>query len=389
LLNVAHQLKNKVIEGLRSDDQEIKCLPCYVPVTESPKEGRALVLDLGGSNVRTAVLSLQKGTVIIEKGPLKANIPLKRGVVLERKKYLNIQSELITSLDPPDGLPLGYCFSYPTIPLPNGDATLINWTKEVFVPDTEGYPVGRILFDHLKNQGLRCSQVTVINDTVASLLSGLALPKSDGYIGLIVGTGTNMATFINSHNIPKLTKELDWRGPIPVNLESGNFDPPHPTPWDKKVDDESASAGKQRFEKAVSGVYLGRLFKAVFPESNFDPKYGAEGLVHMVNKSQGKGEDNDHDLVALQIYNRSAKLVAASLAGLIKLLNESMTTKTVNIVAEGSLFWGKLRGDQHYLNMTKSTLKSLLTDLDLPDVEVEFVKIENANLIGSAIAALV
>jgi len=350
-----------------------------------------LVLDLGGSNIRTAVLSLQKGTVIIEKGPLKVNIPLKRGVALEREKYLNIQSELIISLDPPDGMPLGYCFSYPTTPLPNGDATLINWTKEVFVPDTEGYPVGKILLDHLKNQGVWCSRVAVINDTVASLLSGFALltlPKPDVYIGLIVGTGTNMATFIDSHHIPKLTKELDWRGPIPVNLESGNFDPPHLTPWDKKVDDESENTGKQRFEKAVSGVYLGRIFKTIFPESNFNPKCGAEGLVHMLNESQGKGEDNDHDLVALQIYNRSAKLVAASLAGLIKLLNESITTKTVNIVAEGSLFWGKLRGDQHYLNMTKSTLKSLLTDLDLPDVEVEFVKIENANLIGSAIAAL-
>jgi hexokinase len=143
--------------------------------------------------------------------------------------------------------------------------------------------------------------------------------------------------------------------------------------------------GEHRFEKAVSGAYLGDVFKAVHPQSDFNPKTGAQGIAEILSRSQ---TSDDRILTASQIYDRSAKLVAASLAGLIKLIDSKQTVKTVRIVAEGSLFWGKIRGINRYLSITQSTLKSLLDALNLKDIRFEFENIENANLIGSAIAAL-
>ncbi len=70
------------------------------------------------------------------------------------------------------------------------------------------------------------------------------------------------------------------------------------------------------------------------------------------------------------------------------LLNSKKSIKTVRIVAEGSLFWEIIKGEQHYSSVTLSTLKFLLNELSLGDIIVEFKNIQNANLIGSAIAAL-
>lgn len=388
LANIALALEDKVTQGLSADGMEIQCLPTYVPVNEIPHNGQALVLDIGGSNVRSAVISFNKGIPRIEKGPLETVVPWQRNLPFDKKIFLDIQTRLLADLEPPHGLPLGYCFSYPAESTYNRDAKLIHWTKEIFVPDTEGKPMGKMLSEHIQREKtVRCSSITVINDTVASLFSGFIGPESDAYIGLIVGTGTNMATFIDTDFIPKLSqKKITWDGTLPINLESGNFTPSYLTCWDKQVDSESKNPGQNRLEKAVSGVYLGRLFKSVFPESDFNPSSGAAGLSKLLEEPSSG--DPDQILIARQIYDRSAKLIAASLAGLVKVLNKSRSRKKVRIIAEGGLFWADLKGESYYANLMKTSLQSLLSKLGLPYVAVEVIKIDNANLIGSALAAL-
>jgi len=182
--------------------------------------------------------------------------------------------------------------------------------------------------------------------------------------------------------IPKLPAQIDWKGPIPVNLESGNFSPPHLTHIDDQIDAYSDNPGEQRFEKAVSGAYLGRIFKAAFPDSRFDPASGSRG----VSEIAAKGDKNDEQsIIAGQILERSSKLVAASLAGLIKVISRSKSLNSVRIVAEGSLIWGA----EDFADVTRTSLDRLLSDLGLTDIRVDLCRIDNANLIGSAIAALV
>ena len=389
LAEVALAMGEKVISGLNANGEEIKCLPTYVPTSIVSGTQKAMVLDLGGSKLRSAIISFNESASQIEKGPIETVMPWQRNVPFDKKGFLGIQAELLAALKPEPDLPLGYCFSYPAEPTLDRDAKLINWTKEIFVPDTEGHKIGRMLLADLRTQEetISCSNVTVINDTVASLFSGTIGPKVDAYIGLIVGTGTNMATFIDPDFIPKFSPSTTgWQGPIPVNLESGNFTPPYRTQWDRQVDESSDDPEEQLFEKMVSGAYLGRVFKAVFPESKFDPSSGAAGLSKLIN---GIIPANDSQVtIASKIYDRSAKLVGASIAGLIALLNKSRQLKKVRIIAEGGLFWAELDGAPYYSNLTKLTLESILSSFGLAHVDVEFLKIQNANLIGGALAAL-
>lgn len=65
---------------------------------------------------------------------------------------------------------------------------------------------------------------------------------------------------------------------IPVNLESGNFHPPFLTGVDNTVDVISGNPRKQRFEKAVSGMYLGDILKATFPLEEFEKNLSSKNL---------------------------------------------------------------------------------------------------------------
>lgn len=101
--------------------------------------------------------------------------------------------------------------------------------KGVDIREMVGQFVGKPLLDYLNEKNkIRFTGVKVLNDTIASLFAGLTDKSYDAYIGLIVGTGTNMATFIPSDKITKLDPECHVQGLIPVNLESGNFYPPLP-----------------------------------------------------------------------------------------------------------------------------------------------------------------
>jgi len=251
-----------------------------------------------------------------------------------------------------------------------------------------GNPVGKPLLDQLNKTGkAEFTGIKVINDTVASLFAGLTNPNFDAYIGLIVGTGTNMAAFVNADRISKIDGSLNWQGLTPVNLESGNFNPPHLTKYDELVNEKSDNKGSQRFEKAVSGLYIGQILREVFPEGGFDENTDGKALTDIIND---RGEyKKKHVKGARAIYKRSAKLVAASLAGLIDMLiTHDKTIKKVRITAEGSLFWSEVKGCKDYNKVVKTTLKDLLSDLGHKKVKVNIAEIESANMIGSGIAAL-
>ncbi len=113
----------------------------------------------------------------------------------------------------------------------------------------------------------------------------------------------------------------------------------------------------------------------------------AAGLTRMMNNpEQFKLEYVE---TTFQIYERSAKLVAASLAGLVQNLNAAYpSVQKVQVLAEGSLFWSKVKThDTKYVDIVNATVKELLSELGLA-TEVQVSRIENANLIGAAMSVL-
>ena len=304
------------------------------------------------------------------------------------KKLFAEQASFLKDLKMPAKSPIGYCFSYPAECLPDGDAKLLRWTKGVDIKEMIDLPIGKPLMDYLNEKGdVEFTAIKVINDTVASLFAGLSDSSFDGYIGLIVGTGTNMATFIHSDGIAKLDKSLNWQGLTPVNLESGNYRPLHLTAIDDQVDAASGTKDAQRFEKAVSGMYLGKVFTALFPKDGFDENFDSKALTDLINKPDKYKKK--HIKAARSIYKRSAKLVAASLAGLVSVMvAHDPAIKKVCLTAEGSLFWSKVKDCKEYNKLVSKNLKVILEELGHEDVKVKVVGIHNANLIGSAVAAL-
>jgi hexokinase len=389
LKEIALNLGEKINNGLKNDNTEVKSIPTYIHPLSSGAEGQAVVLDWGGTNYRAAVINFAEGkaTITPEKpSGRELSSTTTKGFSVE--DLLAKQSEFVNEIELPAKAPIGYCFSYPAECLPNGDAELIRWTKGMDIKEMIGNPVGKPLLDLLNNSGkAEFTGIKVINDTVASLFAGLTDPKFDAYIGLIVGTGTNMAAFVNADRIPKINPDLNWQGLTPVNLESGNFDPPHLTKYDDIVNEKSDNKGSQRFEKAVSGMYIGQILREVFPEDGFDETTDGKALTDLIN-GQDKHKKKQVK-VAIQIYKRSAKLVAASLAGLIDLLaTHDKKIKKVRITAEGSLFWSKVSGCKDYNKVVKSTLKELLGEMGHKKIKVNIAEIESANMIGSGIAAL-
>ena len=387
LLEIANDLRQKIETGLLKDGTEIKCLPTYIHPKKDGISGEATVFDLGGTNFRAAVVSVGKETKITCSADKDISEMKTKGFT--REDLFSSQTQIIKQLDLPKSSPIGYCFSYPAKSLINGDAELLYWTKGVNIAGMPEKPVGEPLLEYLnKNTDSHFSKIAVVNDTITSLFAGLMNPGFDAYIGLIVGTGTNMATFFPSDYIPKIADMEGWSGETPVNLESGNFNPPHLTALDENVDSNSDSKGAQRFEKAISGMYLGRVFRAAFPNADIDENIDAAGLSQMMNNpDQYKPEYVE---TAFQIYERSAKLVAASIAGLVMNLNSAYPSlKKIQVLAEGSLFWSKVKtNDASYVGIVNACLKELLSEKGLGDMEVQISGMENANLIGAAMSVL-
>lgn len=389
LKEISLDLQQKVENGLNNPNTEIQCIPTYVKPKTLGVEGQATVLDLGGTNYRAAVVSFKEGkTDIYPPDGWSKDLSVMKTKGYTAKTLFAEQASFLKDLKMPEKSPIGYCFSYPAECLPDGDAKLLRWTKGVDIKEMIDQPIGKPLKDYLNENGsVEFTAVKVINDTVASLFAGLSDSSFDSYIGLIVGTGTNMATFIHSDKISKLDKELNWQGLTPINLESGNYKPLHLTSIDDQVDAASGTKDAQRFEKAVSGMYLGKIFTALFPEDGFDENFDSKALTELINKPDKKKKK--HVREARRIYKRSAKLVAASLAGLVLVMvSHDPSIKKICLTAEGSLFWSKVKSCKEYNKLVSKTLKTLLEELGHKDVKVKVTEIHNANMIGSAVAAL-
>ena len=391
LKNIANNLQKKIEEGLEKDGMEISCIPTHIIPQKEINDGKVLVLDWGGTNFRAAIVEFKDGkATIIETLSKDKKYPLsaKETVGFDQNKLHEKMAGWIGELQnlDQDVTKIGYCFSYPAASRLNGDAILLRWTKEINIPDMLEKPVGEPLIAYLnshKDIKTTFTDIKVINDTVACLFAGLSETGFDSYMGLIVGTGTNMASLMRLDKIEKL-KNKD-SGSIPVNLESGNFYPPYLTIVDGLVDAMSNNKGHQRFEKAISGGYLGEVFKTVFSQEKIKYNFDGGALANMINNPDENPEEQV--AVAQWIYDRSAKLVAASLTGLAQVLvAQDPSIKNICLAADGSVFWGRDKNNETYYKELVSKELELLLPKGVSITIID--EMADPNLIGSAIAAL-
>ena len=337
-----------------------------------------IVVDAGGTNLRVAAVRLT------EKGPAfsclrRTAMPGTSGLVSadEFHRVLAAEVDAVRACES-QAVGIGYCFSYECRALSDHDAELVAWAKQIAAPEVVGQRVGAELVRRLSGGPL---PVVVLNDTVATLLAGLSCPGKPcpGQIGFILGTGTNLACVEN--------------GTI-RNAESGECDKVPRTDCDVAFDASLPDTGAAQFEKMVSGAYLGGVGLQLLKRAAASSLIAGDGLVGLSELSTcdldslaaGGGpcsvaaEDAEAVReIARAVFHRAALLTAAHLAAFVRRSAEARRSP-VRITVDGSTYW-KVRAVD-FNGLVQEQLAALV-----PGVPFEIVRVDEAPMVGAAVAA--
>ena len=307
---------------------------------------------------------------------------------------------------------VSFCFSYPTEILPSKDGRLIRFCKEVKAKQVEGELIGENLVTAIEAAGYEgAKRIVILNDTVATLLAGIsAFPNRvfESYIGFILGTGSNCCYIESNRNIRKRA-DLEPNREQVVNVESGSFGKAPRGKIDLKLDELTIDPGSYTFEKMFSGGYLGSLCLKTLWEAGgqglFSQKVTEELLAikdfetkdvnSFMRFPQGNSplavickKGNQQDCAAVwyvldALIARAAKFTAILLASTVLKTDKGKNPYTpVCITAEGTTFY-ELKSLK---TKVEFYLKSFLEEKHNRFFEI--VSVENATLIGAAIAGL-
>lgn len=398
-------------KGLENESgSSLKMIPTYTEVVSGLAKGEpVIVLDAGGTNFRTCLVTFDEQGLAHIEDFRKVSMPGVKEEVTAQQFFSTFADEVERLIDKSDKI--GFCFSYAAAITEDHDGIPLVFSKEIKAPEVIGKKVGASLLSELARRGYDVSKkkVAVLNDTVATLLAGQGAPSDtaySGYIGFILGTGTNTAYVERNSNISKLGL-FDGKSQI-INIESGNFDF-CPGRIDREYFDSTKHPEQYHLEKMISGAYLGPLSTLVIQKaiaegvlsSTFAKRFAQLGTVNTTVMSNylempfnsnyalvACCEGNEDDAIALwmiidAVIARAAKLTAANLAAtVIKSGAGTDPRKPVCINADGTTFY-----KTEYLK--KYTEYYLHTYLQLEHKRYyRFVRIDDSPTIGAAIAGL-
>ncbi|RMD82120.1 MAG: hexokinase, partial [Lentisphaerae bacterium] len=270
-------LLEEMRRGLAGEPSSLAMIPTYLNCEEDVPTGKpVIVMDAGGTNVRVCVVEFASDGSATISDFAKYRMPGIDRELSADEFYGELAGFLSPVIAKSDRI--GFCFSYPSEISPEKDGKLLRWTKEVKVPEVEGTYIGAGLIEHLGEKGVERKKIVLLNDTVATLLAGKAVGDTYGcadYIGFILGTGTNTAYVEKNVNIRKLSG-LPGDGRMPINMESGNFNKAPMSYIDDRFDATTVNPGCQRFEKMISGAYLGPLALQVLKAAAREQLFSAE-----------------------------------------------------------------------------------------------------------------
>lgn len=351
---VARRFQGAIGQGLSGKESSLRLLPAYVGLPTGEETGDFLTVDFGGTNVRAAKVRLFGGGRCAVTA--RAEKPLRllgeydfTGKDTSAAALFGVLADLVGAAaggDRETPYRLGHTFSFPSLQETLTDARLIQWTKEFSVSGVEGAWVNTLLFEALAARGFsNIRPVSVINDTVAVLLSA-AYQMPGTFIGAIYATGHNTCYYETSPGM---------RPPTILNLESGGFSDVEQNDYDRRLDAASERPGAQRLEKMTAGRYLGTLYALALADIlslDEPPSFSALDLAAVVSGDSAAraklealaGESLTERALAqavelaAAIAGRSAGLVAASFAGILRHRAAARLAPSRCIAVEGSLY---------------------------------------------------
>ncbi|KAM6265498.1 hexokinase-1 [Porphyrio hochstetteri] len=424
LLQVKRRMRAEMEAGLKKKTHEtakVKMLPTFVRSTpDGTENGDFLALDLGGTNFRVLLVKIRSGkrrTVEMHNKIYAIPIEVMQGTGEELFDHIvTCISDFLDYMGIKGArLPLGFTFSFPCKQTSLDAGILLNWTKGFKATDCEGEDVVYLLREGIKRrEEFDLDVVAVVNDTVGTMMT-CAYEDPNCEIGLIVGTGSNACYMEEMRNIEMVDGE---QGRMCVNTEWGAFGDNGclddiRTIYDKAVDDYSLNAGKQRYEKMISGMYLGEIVRNILIdftkrgflfrgqisetlktrhifETKFLSQIESDRLallqVRAILQQLGLNSTCDDSIIVKTVCGavsrRAAQLCGAGMAAVVDKIRENRGLEHLEITVgvDGTLY--KLH--PHFSRIMHQTVKDLA-----PNCDVTFLLSEDGSGKGAALITAV
>ena len=398
--------------GLAGLQSSLAMIPTYIETGKAlPANKPVVAMDAGGTNFRAAVVHFDKNNEATIKKLRTKPMP---GVQKEvsREEFFDTLAGYVKDIIEASER-IGFCFSYPCEIAADKDGKLIRFVKEIHMSQIVGQRIGENLNAGLTRLGFTGPKhIVILNDTVTALLAGMAGfedKQYDSYVGFILGTGTNSCYIEQNKNITKV-EGLDAQGSMVINVESGGFGKAPRGKIDLQFDAGTNNPGVHTLEKMISGAYLGPLCLEVIRAAIKDGLFSSQGCEKLravkklgtkhlsdyltepsaayspVGEALFVASNYDKAIMAALIeamVERAAKLTAVNLAAaVLKSGKGKNPQRPVCIVAEGTTFYS-LPGLKEKV---EEYLQEFLTGEKARYHKI--VQVENATLIGAAIAGL-
>ncbi len=388
-------------------------IPTYIGMEkELPVMEPVITIDAGGTNFRVAVIHFDEDRKALVEDFKVYPMPGSKGEVSKEEFFETMADYIQPVLHRSNRI--SFCFSYPAEAMPNKDGKIIKFSKEINIRDVEGELVGSNLKEVFKKRGFdEEKEIVVLNDTVATLLAGKAASPDrafDGYIGFILGTGTNICYAEKCRNISKVPQLSEQDGAMLINMESGAYGKVPRGQIDMEFDATTLNPGDFAFEKTISGAYQGGLTLATIRKAAEDGIFSSGFVAELKNLNElaskqiddflfypygdnplakccaRSGDDEDRVLLFYlidNIFERIAKFVTFALTAVLEKTGSGKNPcMPACITADGSTFYkSKL-----FRSKLEYYIKSYTNDVK--GTYCEFVKVDNGTLIGTAIAGL-
>ena len=395
-----HRFLNRMEQGLKGKCDAIPMIPTYLMNVDrsliKPNVKRILI-DAGGTNFRVATGYFDENGVPHIEDISKTSMPASDGTYYTKEQFYSaIANNVKDYLDKADDI--GFCFSYQVNMDKNIDGEVVMFSKEINAPEVIGTRVGEETLRACKKFSDKNRKIVILNDTVATLLGGMATSNKQysAYVGYIYGTGTNVCYIEDTANISKVPGLPD--GKMLINTECGNFDGFPLGDFDKACIARTAVPNRQLFEKMTSGKYLADIIAEAYSQALKEGVF--EGDIEL-NPFELKDVSsfleggafpckftNEQDLkfakeVATELIDRAAMMGAGVVAvtAIVSCKNQPKQLP-VAIVAEGTTF-NKLVG---YRATFEEYLKFIL---DSSEVPYEIIQGNELNLVGTLMASMV
>ena len=392
--------------GLEGKESSLAMIATYTEAGNDIPDGESvIVMDAGGTNFRTCLVTFNDGVAEISDFQ-KVGMPGAKKEVT-KKEFFSILADNIERFMG-KSKKIGFCFSYAAEITPDHDGIPLMFSKEIKAPEVIGKRIGKELLAELSSRGYDTEGMTVsvVNDTVATLLAAKAAYKGDAstYIGFILGTGTNTAYVERNSNIKKLTLS---EGSQIINVESGCLKL-ELSEIDAEFMKTTKDSNAYHLEKKISGAYLGPftlfVLKKAAKEGVFSSQ-SAENLSEMNDLetkdvggflreagdflnplsffSANKEDAKNAYVIMRSIVERSGKLTALNLTAAVIASGEGEDPRRpVVINADGTTFYKTCFLEDY----VKEYLDQILWKKEGKVCQI--VSIDNSPTIGAAIAGL-